>query len=85
VSEDLVELECVAEAHAPSGDGPDKLTIHEGRWAFCPYNVHADGHVWRETGGADLSVLLGRARLALRPIAPAVRGRAVKTRTHRRA
>ena len=61
----LVEFECVAKKHAPTIERPDKLTIHEGKWAFCPFDALADGHDWRETGGTDVDTLLRKDRVAL--------------------
>ncbi len=61
----LIAYECVAPEHQPSLLLPDKLTIHEGSWAFCSFDSHADGHLWRETGGTDYADLLRRAGIAL--------------------
>lgn len=53
-----VAYECNAPSHRVSeGGGPDKLTVHEGQWAFCGYDAKADGHQWRLTGGLPLSML----------------------------
>lgn len=62
---DLISYECVAPEHQPSLLFPDKLTIHQGSWAFCAFDSHADGHQWRETGGAQFADLLRRAGIAL--------------------
>ena len=59
----LIAYECEAKGHGPSASHPDKLTVHAGRWAFCQFSARADGHVWRETGGEDIVVLLRRAGL----------------------
>lgn len=61
----LVEYECVAEEHEATLSHPNKLTVHKGRWAFCPYDSQAEGHVWHETGGADVDTLLRQDRVAL--------------------
>lgn len=60
----LIAYECVAADHQPGVLHPDKLTIHEGRWAFCPFDARADGHSWKATGGADMNSLLHRVGLA---------------------
>jgi hypothetical protein len=60
----LVSFECVAPTHQPGTSHPDKLTIHEGHWAFCPFDARADGHSWKATGGADMNSLLHRVGLA---------------------
>jgi len=62
---DLIAYECVAPEHQPSLLFPDKLTIHKGSWAFCGFDSHADGHQWRETGGAPFAELLRKAGIAL--------------------
>ena len=57
VLEKLVEYECVATDHQQPTARGDKLTVHDGRWAFCAYDTHADGHVWQlidEDGVDDL-------------------------------
>jgi hypothetical protein len=46
--------------------GPDKLTVHEGKWAFCPYDAKATGHQWMATGGLPLSMLRQGAVLRAR-------------------
>ena len=59
----LIAFECTAPAHRPDAERPDKLTIHEGHWAFCPLSATANGHVWSETGGADMNDLMQKAGL----------------------
>ena len=61
----LVEYECVAKDHEATLSRPNKLTVHDGRWAFCPFDSQAEGHVWRETGGADLDTLVRRDGVAI--------------------
>jgi len=49
---------CGAPSHqAGDGGGPDKLTVHEGKWAFCPHDAKAGGHEWKPTGGIAVSKL----------------------------
>lgn len=62
---ELIAYECVAPEHQPSLTFPDKLTIHQGAWAFCPFDSRAEGHQWRETGGTVFGDLLRRAGIAL--------------------
>lgn len=62
-SKKLIAYECVAPEHQPSLLHPDKLTINEGHWAFCPFDARATGHVWRETGGGDFEALLTKSGL----------------------
>jgi len=61
----LIDYECVASAHRPALEHPDKLTIHDGHWAFCPFDALAEGHEWRETGGEDLAALERRMSVLL--------------------
>jgi hypothetical protein len=60
----LIAYECVTPGHAPSLQFPDKLTVHEGAWAFCPFDAHADGHTWRETGGENIDEISRRFGLS---------------------
>jgi hypothetical protein len=57
----LIAYECVAPEHQPTLLHPDKLTVHEGAWAFCAFDARAKGHRWRETGGIDLDSLTRHA------------------------
>ena len=64
-----VAFECQARAHRlGEGGGPDKLTVHEGKWAFCPFDAKTGGHEWAPSGGMPLSMLEHAAR---RPKEPA--------------
>jgi hypothetical protein len=57
-----VAYECKAPAHQVGEGGPDRLTVHQGQWAFCPFDAKAEGHQWMATGGLPLSMLrLGAA------------------------
>jgi hypothetical protein len=42
--ESPVVYECTAPSHQVGEGGPDKLTVHEGQWAFCSYDAKAEGH-----------------------------------------
>ena len=48
---------CQAESHQSGGGGPDKLTVHKGEWAFCPYDARSDGHQWVATAGIAIDAL----------------------------
>ena len=53
-----VAYECIAPSHrSGEGGGPDKLTVHERQWAFCPHDAKADGHEWKPTEGLSLTML----------------------------
>jgi len=64
--ETAVVFTCVTPAHQAGEGAPDKLTIHEGKWAFCPFDARAESHEWKPNGGLTLSMLqagaLARAR-----------------------
>ena len=67
----LIQFRCVNERHQePKAPGPsDLLTVHEGKWAYCPYDIRATGHVWKETGGlsvTDVRLVVDRERAAKR-------------------
>ena len=51
----LVYYRCTNPKHQQgSGDKSDTLTIHEGKWAYCPHDIRAKDHQWTETGGLPL-------------------------------
>lgn len=60
----LIHYRCTNPAHvsAPSGTRLDTLTIHDGKWAWCPHDVHAEPHEWTPTGGVELETLLREQR-----------------------
>lgn len=53
----VVGYRCVAEQHRATGRDKDELTVHDGQWAYCPFDSKADGHRWRPTGGVSLAAL----------------------------
>jgi hypothetical protein len=59
--EPSIAFTCVAPAHKAGEGGPDKLTVHEGQWAFCFFDARADGHQWGPTGGLTLTMLRASA------------------------
>ncbi len=61
--ESPVAFECRAPSHRTGeGGGPDKLTVHLGQWAYCPFDARAEGHEWEPTGGVPLAMLRQGAR-----------------------
>ena len=72
----LIVYECVAPDHAADPAHPDKLTVNKGGWAFCRFDARAEGHSWRETGGADLDAVIRRSGLS---VMPAERGERPRT------
>lgn len=60
MSAPLVGYRCVAEHHLISGDesdDKDELTVHDGQWAYCPFDSKADGHEWTPAGTVSLAAL----------------------------
>lgn len=63
----LIHYRCIEPKHQEAKTpGPsDLLTVHEGKWAYCPYDIRADGHTWKETGGitvTEIRLLVDRER-----------------------
>ena len=59
----LIHYRCSNPAHQQSnGNTSDTLTVHEGKWAYCAFDIRAKDHQWIETGGVPLE----QARLAQR-------------------
>jgi hypothetical protein len=56
----LVHFRCTNPAHArPTAQRSDTLTLVEGLWAYCPFDVRAGDHEWAPTGGVTMAELLG--------------------------
>jgi hypothetical protein len=56
-----IGYECIAVDHRPghgTPDLPDKLTIFEGEWAFCPTGSQTAHHEWKAIVGQELSDLI---------------------------
>jgi hypothetical protein len=70
----VIHFRCVAAKHQDAKAGTsDTLTIHEGKWAYCPYDIRADGHQWEATGGISVNevrLLVERGRNARRSANP---------------
>jgi len=64
----LIQYRCVNEKHQENKTGTsDTLTVYEGKWAYCPFDVRATGHSWEDTGGLslnDVRMLVDRERNA---------------------
>ena len=59
----LIYYRCANPKHQQlSTNRSDTLTIHEGKWAYCPHDIRAHDHQWTETGG----VTIEQVRLAQR-------------------
>ncbi len=57
----LVHFRCTNPAHLRQAtERSDQLTLHEGLWAYCPFNVRAGEHVWAPTGGVTMEQLLAQ-------------------------
>lgn len=59
--EPAIAFTCVAPAHQAGEGGPDKLTVHEGQWAFCFFDARAEGHEWSPGTGLTLTLLRASA------------------------
>ena len=57
-----IGFECVAPEHRGkiADDQPDKLTIVNGEWAYCPRSARAEGHEWKTTGGEEYASVMRR-------------------------
>lgn len=66
----LIAYECVAAEHRPTTQHPDKLTVHQSEWAFCPFDARAKGHEWKATGGVPFESLARRYGFMAAPSAP---------------
>ena len=57
-----IGFECVSPEHRLKNeqDMPDKLTIVNGEWAYCPRSARAEGHEWKTTGGEDYTAVMRR-------------------------
>lgn len=55
----LIHFRCTALSHQRGAEGraADTLTVHEGRWSYCPLDIRADGHAWEATGGVRIEML----------------------------
>ena len=62
-SSGLIAFECRATEHALAEANADQLTVYDGKWAYCPRNVRAAGHVWQAIASASIDELRQRIRL----------------------
>ncbi len=55
----LIKYRCMRAAHqrAPEGRISDSLTVHQGEWAYCPFDTRAKDHDWRATTGIPIEEL----------------------------
>jgi hypothetical protein len=59
----LIHYRCSNPKHQQANSNKsDTLTIHEGKWAYCAFDIRAKEHQWTETGG----VTVEQVRLAQR-------------------
>lgn len=52
-----IVYQCVATEHREGTGAPDRLTVHQGEWAYCPFDARATGHDWQRNPGRTLSML----------------------------
>lgn len=56
--ESLIRYRCAREDHQRPAEGiSDRLTIHQGAWAYCEYNTRAPGHEWVDIGGVPYAAM----------------------------
>lgn len=54
----LVHFRCTNPAHArPAEQQSDTLTLVEGLWTYCPFDVRVADHVWGLNGGVTMQEL----------------------------
>lgn len=55
----LIQFRCdsAAHQHGLGGRTADTLTVHDGKWAYCPMDVAAADHDWKDTGGVRIEML----------------------------
>ena len=54
----LVHFRCTNPAHdRPAEQRSDTLTLVEGLWAYCPFDIRAGEHEWVSTGGVPMAEL----------------------------
>jgi hypothetical protein len=58
----LVHFRCTNPAHdRPATQRSDTLTLVEGLWAYCPFDIRVADHDWQPTGGVTMGELRGEA------------------------
>jgi hypothetical protein len=55
----LIHYRCTASTHQQGVEGrtADTLTVHEGKWSYCPKDIREKDHVWQPTGGIRIELL----------------------------
>jgi hypothetical protein len=54
----LVHFRCTNPVHErPPAKRSDTLTLVEGLWAYCPFDIRAGDHQWVPTGGVTMDSL----------------------------
>ena len=55
----LIHYRCTAPSHQHGVEGrtADTLTVHEGKWSYCPKDIRANDHTWQPTGGIRIELL----------------------------
>lgn len=63
----LVHFRCTNPAHArPTTERSDTLTVVEGLWAYCPFDIRVGDHDWQITGGVTMGELRGEGASSFR-------------------
>lgn len=55
----LIHFRCTAPSHQQGVEGrtADTITVHEGKWSYCPKDIRETGHEWQPTGGVQIQLL----------------------------
>ena len=54
----LVHFRCTNPEHErPTEQRSDTLTLVEGLWAYCPFDIRIGDHDWSPTGGVTMAEL----------------------------
>lgn len=40
-----------------AGRTADTLTVHDGKWSYCPMDIREKEHAWESTGGVRIELL----------------------------
>ena len=55
----LIHYRCTAATHQQGVEGrtADTLTVHDGKWSYCPKDIREKDHTWESTGGIRIELL----------------------------
>lgn len=55
----LIHYRCMTATHQQGVDGrtADTLTVHDGKWSYCPKDIREKDHAWEPTGGVRIELI----------------------------